>query len=408
MKIYLVGGAVRDRLLGLPVKDRDYVVVGATSEDMLALGYTPVGKDFPVFLHPSSREQYALARTERKTAPGYHGFLFHADPAVTLEQDLARRDLTINALAESADGSVTDPFGGLADLKARLFRHVSPAFVEDPVRILRVARFASRFSEFSIAPETAALMTEMVLAGEVDALVSERVWQEFSRGLMADRPSRMLSVLRECGAFSSLCAELSACWTSSFSGSAGTQALERGEQISNVLDAAARAGASLAERVAILMQIVRSDRHDHQPAETLAIKAACATLKMPRECQELAIMVGREYAVLSTPTLLLDGELAIGLLERCDAFRKPERFLSMLKVLTIMIAAGADACHEFDAAVLSQWRAILAAAQQVDGGAIAALINEEHSPQPLKIQQALRTARIEKIKIVTNITIANS
>src|SRR4029453_12897540 len=190
MKVYEVGGAVRDELLGLPVKDRDYVVVGATPEDMLKLGYKPVGKDFPVFLHPDTHEEHALARTERKTARGYHGFEFHSAPDVTLEEDLARRDLTINAIARDEDGTLIDPFNGTEDLSAGILRHVSPAFAEDPVRILRVARFAARFG-FDIAPETLELMRSMVSSGEVDALVPERVWQELARGLMTERPSRM-------------------------------------------------------------------------------------------------------------------------------------------------------------------------------------------------------------------------
>ena len=191
MKVYAVGGAVRDELLGLPVADRDYVVVGATPGQMTKLGYKPVGKDFPVFLHPKTHEEYALARTERKTARGYHGFEFHAAPEVTLEQDLARRDLTINAIAKDEGGRIIDPFGGVTDLKARVLRHVGPAFAEDPVRILRVARFAARF-DFAIAPETLQLMRTMVANGEADALVAERVWQELARGLMERHPSRML------------------------------------------------------------------------------------------------------------------------------------------------------------------------------------------------------------------------
>jgi tRNA nucleotidyltransferase (CCA-adding enzyme) len=200
MKTYVVGGAVRDRLLGLPVQDHDHVVVGATPEDMLAQGFKPVGKDFPVFLHPDSREEYALARTERKTAPGYKGFVFHAEPDVTLEEDLARRDLTINALAQDESGALVDPFGGQADLAARVLRHVGPAFAEDPVRVLRVARFAARFPDFRVAEETLALMRLMADNGEVDHLVPERVWQELSRGLMEVRPSRMIEVLHACGA----------------------------------------------------------------------------------------------------------------------------------------------------------------------------------------------------------------
>ena len=207
-QIFTVGGAVRDELLGLPVQDRDFVVVGATPADMLAQGFRAVGKDFPVFLHPKTHEEYALARTERKTGPGYTGFAFHAAPDVSLTDDLARRDLTINAIARDAAGALTDPFGGVADIAARVLRHVGPAFVEDPVRILRVARFAARFTEFTVAPETLELMRRMVDAGEVDHLVAERVWQEMARGLMEERPSRMFEVLRECGALARLVPEL--------------------------------------------------------------------------------------------------------------------------------------------------------------------------------------------------------
>src|SRR5471032_3305959 len=212
MQIYVVGGAVRDALLGRTFKDHDYVVVGATPEDMLAQGFRPVGKDFPVFLHPQTQEEYALARTERKTAPGYKGFVFHTSPDVTLEDDLVRRDLTINAIARADDGTLTDPYGGRRYLEQRIFRHVSEAFVEDPVRILRVARFAARFSDFRVAPETNALMRQMVERGEVDALVPERVWQELSRGLMEDKPSRMLEVLRDCGALARILPELDVLW----------------------------------------------------------------------------------------------------------------------------------------------------------------------------------------------------
>ena len=203
-RFYVVGGAVRDALLGLPAADRDWVVVGATPQELLDQGYKPVGKDFPVFLHPVTHEEVALARTERKTGAGYKGFAFHAAPDVTLEQDLARRDLTINAIARAEDGSLIDPYGGQADLHARLLRHVSPAFVEDPVRLLRVARLAARLPDFSVAPETMALLRQMVAQGEVDALVPERVWQELSRGLMAQRPSRMMEVLQDCGALQRL------------------------------------------------------------------------------------------------------------------------------------------------------------------------------------------------------------
>ncbi|MDX9950907.1 MAG: multifunctional CCA tRNA nucleotidyl transferase/2'3'-cyclic phosphodiesterase/2'nucleotidase/phosphatase, partial [Methylophilaceae bacterium] len=212
MEIYQVGGAVRDALLGLPVKDRDFVVVGATPEQMVELGYRPVGKDFPVFLHPESQEEYALARTERKTAKGYKGFQVFASPDVTLEEDLARRDLTINAIAQAEDGTLIDPYNGQVDIRDKILRHVSDAFIEDPVRILRAARFAARFTEFTVAPETMRLMQDMVADGEVDALVPERVWQELAKGLMEAKPSRMFEVLRECGALKRIMPELDRLW----------------------------------------------------------------------------------------------------------------------------------------------------------------------------------------------------
>src|SRR5450830_829658 len=222
LQTYLVGGAVRDALLGLPVQDRDWVVVGATPQTLLDQGYVAVGKDFPVFLHPHTHEEVALARTERKTAPGYHGFAIHAAPDVTLEEDLARRDLTINSIAVNHEiirdtgqfdiQDVIDPFGGVQDLQHKVFRHISPAFREDPVRILRLARFAARFADFTVAPETLVLMRAMVLAGEVDALVPERVWQELSRGLMERAPSRMFAVLRRCGALARILPELDCLW----------------------------------------------------------------------------------------------------------------------------------------------------------------------------------------------------
>jgi tRNA nucleotidyltransferase (CCA-adding enzyme) len=241
LKTYVVGGAVRDELLGLPVQDRDYVVVGATPDEMVSLGFKPVGKDFPVFLHPETHEEYALARTERKTARGYHGFEFYAAPDVTLEQDLARRDLTINAMARDEDGNLIDPFNGAEDVSAGILRHVSPAFSEDPVRVLRLARFAARFG-FDIAAETDELMREMVANGEVDALVPERVWQELARGLMEKRPSRMLEILQECGALARIAPELAAL----------LEERERAETALGALDAAAAAGAPLEVRFAAL------------------------------------------------------------------------------------------------------------------------------------------------------------
>ena len=304
MQTYRVGGAVRDALLGLPVHDHDWVVVGATPHEMILAGYLPVGKDFPVFLHPDTREEYALARTERKTARGYHGFAFHAEPDVTLEQDLARRDLTINAIAQDEAGDLIDPFDGRKDLQRKVLRHVTEAFREDPVRILRVARFSARFADFSIAPETRTLMREMVEAGEVDALVAERVWQELARGLMEQRPSRMLEVLHECGALVRLLPEIEplAAWRA------------------HVLDESARVAAPLPVRFAGLTLDV----------EAAALRALCERLRVPTECRELAEVAAREHdAVHASGELQAAGVLR--LLERCDAIRKPQRFERVLQ-----------------------------------------------------------------------------
>ncbi len=306
MQIYCVGGAIRDELLGLPVKDRDWVVVGATPEQLLAEGYKPVGKDFPVFLHPRSRDEYALARTERKTAPGYAGFVFHTDPAVTLEEDLARRDLTINAIARAADGRLVDPYGGRADLAARLFRHVSPAFAEDPVRILRLARFAARFADFRVAPETLALMRAMVAAGEVDALVPERVWQEIARGLMEARPSRMIEVLRECGALARLLPEVDRLFGVPQPPQHHPE-VDCGVHLLLVIDEAAAAGQPLPVRLACLLHDLGKGltpaellpRHyGHEAASEELVRQVCARLKCPADCRDLALMVAREHGVV--------------------------------------------------------------------------------------------------------------
>ena len=254
MKTYIVGGAVRDALLGRPVMDRDWVVVGATPEELLARGFLPVGRDFPVFLHPETREEYALARTERKTAPGYHGFVFHAAPEVTLEEDLARRDLTLNAMAQAEDGTLVDPYGGRADLAARVLRHVGPAFAEDPVRILRLARFAARYADFSVALETLALARSMVDAGEVDHLVPERVWQEIAKGLQEDRPARMLEVLRQCGALARLLPEVDALFGVPQRADFHPE-VDCGVHTLMVIDAAARLGHGLAVRFAALTHL---------------------------------------------------------------------------------------------------------------------------------------------------------
>ncbi|MFZ6750614.1 multifunctional CCA addition/repair protein [Undibacterium sp. Ren11W] len=404
MKTYIVGGAVRDRLLGLPVQDRDHVVIGATPAQMLALGYTPVGKDFPVFLHPKTHEEYALARTERKTAAGYKGFVFHTDASVTLEQDLIRRDLTVNAIAQDEAGLLTDPFHGQQDLQNRIFRHVSSAFAEDPVRILRLARFAARFSvapnNFSVAPETMALMQEMVAAGEVDALVPERVWQELARGLMEVRPSRMFEVLRECGALQRLLPELDALWGVPQPPKHHPE-IDTGVHVMLVVDYAAQQGHSLAIRFAALMHDLgkgSSDpekwpsHHGHEQRGVALVEAVCQRLKVPGECRDLAIMTARDHgnvgrALEMRPATLLE------LFERNDAFRKPQRFFDMLK---------AAECDCFGRAGLVDIQfpqpayliAALAAAQAVNAGAVA----QAHIGQPQKIAEAIRQARVAAVQ----------
>jgi tRNA nucleotidyltransferase (CCA-adding enzyme) len=307
MEIYAVGGCVRDELLGLPVTDHDWVVVGATPEEMKALGFRAVGSDFPVFLHPDTHEEYALARTERKTAPGYKGFVFHASPEVTLEDDLRRRDLTMNAIARAADGRLIDPHGGASDLKRGILRHVSEAFAEDPVRILRVARFAARFG-FTVAAETVALMRGMVQAGEADHLVAERVWQEIARGLQEPRPARLLEVLRECGALARVLPEIDS-----------LVAREGFALVSARLEAAPTQ--SLPVRFALLTTGLPSE----------AITALCERINAPGECRDLAGLAARERAAVEGAGIL-GAEALLSLLERTDAFRRPERLEQLVTV----------------------------------------------------------------------------
>jgi len=337
MKTYLVGGAVRDRLLGLPVQDRDWVVVGATPQQMLDLGYLPVGRDFPVFLHPDTREEYALARTERKTAPGYKGFAFHAAPDVTLEQDLARRDLRINAMAMDEHGSLIDPCGGQDDLRQRVLRHVGPAFAEDPVRILRLARFAARFAEFSIAPETLTLMQRMVATGEVDALVPERVWQELARGLMQARPARLLQVLRASGALARLLPEVERLFGVPQRAEHHPE-VDTGAHLLLVLDMSARLQAPLPVRWACLCHDLGKGstppaqwpRHlGHEQRSVALLQAVGQRLRVPRECGELAEVVAREHGNIHRSGEL-GPEALLRLLRRCDALRQPERFANVL------------------------------------------------------------------------------
>jgi tRNA nucleotidyltransferase (CCA-adding enzyme) len=337
MKRYLVGGAVRDALLGLPVGDRDWVVVGADPDEMLAAGYIAVGRDFPVFLHPETREEHALARTERKTGPGYHGFAFHADRDVTLEDDLLRRDLTINAIAQDEDGSVIDPHGGRRDLAAKVLRHVSPAFAEDPVRILRLARFAARFADFAVAAETEALMREMVRAGEVDALVPERVWQELSRGLMEKTPSRMFDVLRRCGALARILPEVDRLFGVPQRAEYHPE-VDTGVHLMMVLDMAARLEATLPVRYACLGHdlgkgttpaaiLPKHIRHEERSVEL--VRQLSERLRVDNACRSLAEVVAREHGNVHR-SVEFGAAAVVRLLERCDALRRPERFADLL------------------------------------------------------------------------------
>ncbi len=340
MDIYLVGGAVRDQLMKRwdPAQaDRDWVVVGATPEGMVAQGYTPVGKDFPVFLHPQSHEEYALARTERKSGHGYHGFTVYASPDVTLEEDLVRRDLTINAMAQAPDGTIIDPHGGQRDLAARVLRHVSDAFAEDPVRILRLARFAARFADFTVADETLALMRQMVLDGEVDHLVPERVWQELARGLMEARPSRMFEVLRDCGALQRLLPEVDRLWGVPQRADYHPE-IDTGVHLMMVLDMSARLQASLAVRYACLGHDLGKGttppdvlpRHlGHEGRSAQLLKGLNERLRIPNDCRELADVVAREHGNVHRSEAL-SPSATLRLLERCDAIRKPQRFADVL------------------------------------------------------------------------------
>jgi tRNA nucleotidyltransferase (CCA-adding enzyme) len=337
MKRYLVGGAVRDALLGRPGSDRDWVVVGARAQELLDAGYQPVGRDFPVFLHPQTKEEHALARTERKTGPGYRGFEMHADPSVTLEDDLLRRDLTINAIAQDEAGVLIDPHGGQRDLASKVLRHVSPAFAEDPVRILRLARFAARFAGFSVAPETLALMQAMVDAGEVDALVPERVWQELARGLMETQPSRMFEVLRACGALARLLPEVDRLWGVP-QPEAHHPEIDTGVHLMMVLDMAAQLNTSLAVRFACLCHDLGKGttpadvlpRHlGHEARSVHLLRDVCARLRVPVDCRELAEIVAREHGNVHRSGEL-NAAAIVRLLERCDAWRRPDRFREAL------------------------------------------------------------------------------
>src|SRR6267154_3723202 len=347
MEVYLVGGAVRDRLLGLPVHERDWVVVGARPEDLERQGYLSVGKEFPVFLHPDTKEEHALARLERKVAPGYRGFTTQFSPDVTLEEDLKRRDLTINAMAQAPSGEIIDPYGGQQDLRARTLRHVSEAFVEDPVRILRLARFAARFSDlgFSVADETATLMREMVKSGEADALVPERVWQETERALGESRPDVFFETLRACGALAVIFPEIDALYGVPQPPRWHPE-IDTGVHVMLAVRTAAQLGASNAVRFAALTHDLGKARtprerwpshHGHEEAGVPLIEALSARLKVPNAHRELAVLTARHHTLVHRAAELKPATI-LTLLENCDAFRRPERFAELL------LACEADAC----------------------------------------------------------------
>lgn len=406
MQIYMVGGAVRDKLLGRPVNDHDWVVVGATPEQMLAQGYLPVGRDFPVFLHPETREEYALARTERKSGRGYRGFVVQSSPDVTLEEDLSRRDLTINSIASSTDESgairLFDPYRGEKDLRTRVLRHVTDAFREDPVRILRVARFAARFTDFTVAPETMQLMREMVAHGEVDHLVAERVWQELARGLMEAQPSRMFEVLRECGALAVLLPEVARLWGVPQRAEYHPE-VDTGVHLMMVLDMAARLQAPLTVRFACLAHdlgkgttaadmLPRHIGHEERSAELL--KDVAERLRVPVDCRETAEVVAREHGHIHRSADLSAAAL-VRLLERCDAIRKPERFAEVL------LACECDARGRlgFEESAYPQrprLLAVLAAVQSVVTREIAAQAAAKGQSGP-QVGALIHQARVEAV-----------
>lgn len=361
LQVYIVGGAVRDALLGFPPGDHDWVVVGATPEDMVRRGFIPVGGDFPVFLHPRTKEEYALARTERKSGRGYKGFTFYTGADVTLEEDLRRRDLTVNAIAQTQDGELVDPLDGAADVRARVFRHVGEAFQEDPVRILRLGRFAARFDDFTVAPETLALCQRMVQQGEADALVAERVWKELSRGLMTKKPSRMLDVLQDSGALARVMPELQ-----------GVK--EAGADV----DRAAEQGLSLAGRYALLCRL------------TPEREALGRRMRVPTECNDYARLLPEVLSGLDAVDCTTTGthqgnatEAQLALMERADALRKPERFFDLLKTASILRPVD-----------MAGWQSRVDAVRGVDAGAIA----KACAGDPARIKDSVRRARLDRLR----------
>jgi tRNA nucleotidyltransferase (CCA-adding enzyme) len=350
LQVYVVGGAVRDALLQRTAGDHDWVVVGTSPEEMVRRGFIPVGGDFPVFLHPQTKEEYALARTERKSGRGYKGFTFYTGCDVTLEEDLKRRDLTVNAIAQSVTGELFDPLGGVKDIHARILRHVGPAFEEDPVRILRLARFTARFVDFSIAPETLELCKKMVALGEVDALVPERVWQELSRGLMCEKPSRMIHVLVACGAS----ARVLPGWVST-------------QQVCDAIDRAAQLDLPLACRFALLC------------LATPDPQVLSKHLRAPTECSDMSRLLPVVLTAVNAAVQMPEEVLA--LFEQCDAIRKPERFMTLLHAAQVVTAVSITHLQHWLDAVLS-----------IDAGAAA-----RSAPSPQQIKAVVRAARLQAL-----------
>jgi len=400
VKIYCVGGAVRDRLLGLPVKDHDWVVVGSTPEAMVAQGYQAVGKDFPVFLHPDTHEEYALARTERKTARGYKGFSVYAAPDVTLEQDLMRRDFTVNAIAQDAEGNLFDPHNGMADLRAGILRHVSAAFNEDPVRILRAARFAARFG-FNIAPETLTLMRDMVNNGEIDALVPERVWQELARALMEDKPSRFFETLRSCAALAKIMPEVDALF--------GVPQPEKhhpeidcGIHTMMVVDDAARHGYPLEVRFAALTHDLGKastpreilPRHiGHEVRSVELVRVLSERLRATGECRDLALLAARYHGDIHR-AMELRADTVVRLFQSADAWRRPERFEQLL-LACAADARGRKGYERDDYPQAGYLLKLLAVARAVDAGEVARGCQDKGTI-PVAVQQA-RIGAIENL-----------
>jgi tRNA nucleotidyltransferase (CCA-adding enzyme) len=401
LSVYTVGGAVRDALLGIAVKDHDYVVVGSTVEEMLSLGYKPVGKDFPVFLHPKTHDEYALARTERKTGKGYKGFAVHASTDVTLEEDLARRDFTMNAIAKSSEGQLVDPHQGQLDIQNKTIRHVSEAFVEDPVRILRAARFSARFADFTIAPETILLMQKMVADGEVDALVSERVWQELSKGLMEMQPSRMFDVLRSCGALERILPELDCLWGVPQPAKHHPE-VDTGVHVMMAIDYAAKQNFSLPVRLATLLHdlgkgttpkdiLPRHIGHDERGAKL--VKEVSKRLRIPNDCAQLAYMVAKFHIKEHQVMQMKPSTLLIFLIE-LDAIRQPGRFEAFLQACECD-ARGRLGLESIDIPQAALMRKTLKAANNINAGEVA---KQQNSPEQIK--QGIFEARLAEVKAV--------